>query len=145
MENRNKNEKLEKVQINKKEVRFQLVTGSNWLPVILINEQTWKKIYWQPLLTTEDIDRLVFMPYVAERNLNFCLARNLIWPLESPKIFNQSGWLVLLTPKHISKQHRKLKKTLESLSCSEILKGNGRLFVCSWITVASSTIMRRAI
>ena len=36
--------------------------------------------------------------YVAERNLNFCLAHNLIWPLESPNIFTQSGWLFLIQP-----------------------------------------------
>ena len=54
--------------------------------------------------------------FVAERNFNFCLARNLIWPLESPNIFTQSGWLVRFSPNHISKQHQKLKKTRESLS-----------------------------
>ena len=39
---------------------------------------------------------------VAERNLNFCLVRNLSWPLESPNIFTQSVWLVLFSPNHIS-------------------------------------------
>ena len=39
---------------------------------------------------------------LAEKNLNFCLARNLIWPLESPNIFTQSGWLIQFNPNHIS-------------------------------------------
>ena len=40
--------------------------------------------------------------FVAEKKLNFCLARNLIWPLESPNIFTQSRWPVLFSPNHIS-------------------------------------------
>ena len=83
--------------------------------------------------------------YVTERNLYFCLARNLIWPLESPNIFTQSGWPVLFSPNHISYQHQKLKKARETLSRSEILNGNGRRFVCSWIAVVVSYTMRRAI
>ena len=55
---------------------------------------------------------------VAERNLYFCLARNLIWLLESPNIFTESGWPLLFSPNHISKQHQKLKKAHESLSLS---------------------------
>ena len=55
---------------------------------------------------------------VAERNLNFCLARNLIWPLELPNIFTLSGWLVLFSPNHISQLHQKLKKARKSLSLS---------------------------
>ena len=39
---------------------------------------------------------------VAERNLNFCLVRNLIWPLESSNIFTQSGWLIRFSLNHIS-------------------------------------------
>ena len=44
----------------------------------------------------------VVVSCVAERNLYFCLACNLIWPLESPNIFTQSGWPVLFSPNHIS-------------------------------------------
>ena len=45
--------------------------------------------------------------FVAERTLYFCLARNLIWPLGSPNISTQSGWLVLFSTNHLSKQHQK--------------------------------------
>ena len=46
--------------------------------------------------------RSIAFTLVAERNLYFCLARNLIWPLESPNIFTQSGWPVQFSPNHIS-------------------------------------------
>ena len=48
------------------------------------------------------LQKEVFTWSIAERNLNFCLARNLIWPLESRNIFTQSGWLVRFSLNHIS-------------------------------------------
>ena len=111
----------------------------------------WWKWWYTLLMRTNKVKKscpvflYVMCKSVAERNLNFCLAHNLIWLLESPNIFTQSGWLVLFSPNHISKQHQKLKKAHESLSRSEILNGNGRLNVCFWIAAAPSYTMRRDI
>ena len=43
---------------------------------------------------------------VAERISYFCLARNLIWPLGLTHNFTQSGWLILVSPDHLSRQHK---------------------------------------
>ena len=54
--------------------------------------------------------------YVAERTSYFCLVRNLIWPLGSPNIFTQSGWLILFSPDHLSEQPPKLGKAAKIFS-----------------------------
>ena len=52
-------------------------------------KETTKRFGWKKVL-------------LQKETCNFCLARNLIWPLESPNIFTQSGWPVLFSPNHIS-------------------------------------------
>ena len=57
----------------------------------------------------EDINLSDFLAYetlVAERISYFCLARNLIRPLGSTHIFTQSGWHILFSPDHLSRQHQ---------------------------------------
>ena len=45
-------------------------------------------------------------PSVAERTSYFCLACKLIWPLWSMHIFTESGWLILFSTDHFSRQHQ---------------------------------------
>ena len=80
---------------------------------------------------------LVLDTSVAEGILYFCLARNLIRPLESTHNFTQSGWLILFTPDHLSGQHKLGKSFKHSFWQNNFIQCR-RLTVCSSIAAAAA-------
>ena len=74
---------------------------------------------------------------VAERISHFCLARNLIRPLELTHNFTQSGWLILFSPDYLSGQH-KLGNLPNTFFSENSLVQDRRLTVCSSIAAAAS-------
>ena len=82
--------------------------------------------------------------FVAERISHFCLARNLIRPLDSTHIFNQSGWFVLIHLDYLSGQH-KLGKSTKHFLFVELLRSVQTSY--SLLSNSSSSIdtMREAV
>ena len=65
------------------------------------------------------------------------MAHKLIWPLGSTHIFTQSGWLILFSPDHFSRQHQIGEKPLNTLFLRSFRKDRCTYWPLSSLTTAS--------